>query len=119
MEAPRSRVNHAVTTLWESAAFPRVRTTASKSVQRAAAACMTWSSRSIAASRGRTTWWEPGEGTHKNFVYLETYNQRRAHRARGMEGRTPYEVFEAGIPRKCTHKPSARMGVLIPAHADQ
>ena len=36
--------------------------------------------------------------------YLETYNTRRPHRDRRMEGRTPYEVFKAGIPTK----PSAR-----------
>ncbi len=40
-------------------------------------------------------------------VYPETYNQRRPHRGRGMEGRTPYAVFKAGIARKCTRKPSA------------
>ena len=44
-------------------------------------------------------------------VYLETYNQRRPHRGRSMEGRTPYDVFKAGIPRKRTHKPSARKEV--------
>ena len=31
-------------------------------------------------------------------AYLETCNTRRSHRGRGMEGRTPYEVFKAGIP---------------------
>ena len=44
-------------------------------------------------------------------AYLETYNQRRLHRGRGMEGRTPYDVFKAGIPRKRTRKPSARKEV--------
>ena len=40
--------------------------------------------------------------------YLETYNTRRPHRGRGMEGRTPYEVYKAGIPPKPrTRKPSA------------
>ena len=40
--------------------------------------------------------------------YLETYNTRRPHRGRGMEGTTPYEVFKAGIPNKRrTRKPSA------------
>ena len=33
-------------------------------------------------------------------AYLETYNRRRPHRGRGMEGTTPYEVFKAGIPAK-------------------
>ena len=41
-------------------------------------------------------------------AYLETYNRHRPHRGRGMKGRTPYEVFKAGIPRKRhTRKPSA------------
>ena len=40
-------------------------------------------------------------------VYLETYSRRRPHRGRGMEGRTPYEAFKAGIPRKGTRKLSA------------
>ena len=48
-------------------------------------------------------------------VYLETYNQRRPHRGRGMEGRTPYEVFKAGIPRKRTRKPSAKKEEKQPA----
>ena len=33
-------------------------------------------------------------------AYLETYNTRGPHRGRGMEGRMPYEVFQAGIPAK-------------------
>ena len=40
--------------------------------------------------------------------YLETHNTRRPHRGRGMEGRTHYKVFKAGIPRKRrARKPSA------------
>ena len=30
-------------------------------------------------------------------VYLEIYNRKRPHRGRGMEGRTPYVVFKAGL----------------------
>ena len=42
-------------------------------------------------------------------AYLETYNTRRPHRGRGMEGRTPYTVFKAGIQRKpARRKPSPR-----------
>ena len=40
-------------------------------------------------------------------VYLETYDQRRPHRVRGMEGRTLYEVFKPGISRKRSREPSA------------
>ena len=58
--------------------------------------------------KGRTTWYETVEEMQKDLdVYLETYNQRRPHRGRGMDGRTSYAVFEAGIPRKRTRKPSA------------
>ena len=31
-------------------------------------------------------------------AYLETYNRKRLHRGRSMEGRTPYQVFKAGLP---------------------
>ena len=44
-------------------------------------------------------------------AYLETYNTRPPHRRRGMEGRTPYVVFKAGIPGSATRKPSARKEV--------
>ena len=33
-------------------------------------------------------------------AYLETYNRRRPHSGRGMDPRTPYELFTAGIPTK-------------------
>ena len=62
--------------------------------------------------KGRTTWYETVEEMQKDLdVYLETYNQRRPHRGCGIEGRTPYEVFKAGISRKRTRKPSARKEV--------
>ena len=62
--------------------------------------------------KGRTTWYETVEEMQKDLdVYLETYNQRRPHRGRGMEGRTPCDVFKAGTPRKRTRKPSARKEV--------
>ncbi len=62
--------------------------------------------------KGRTTWYEAVEEMQKDLdVYLETYNRRRPHRGRGMEGRTPYDVFKSGIPRKRTRKPSARKEV--------
>ena len=67
--------------------------------------------------KGRTTWYESVEEMQKDLDgYLETYNTRRPHRGRGMDGRTPYEVFKAGIPRKQrTRKPSARKEVEIAA----
>ena len=49
-------------------------------------------------------------------AYLETYDTRRPHRGRGIEGRTPFEVFKAGIPRKRrTRKPAARKEVKTAA----
>ena len=59
--------------------------------------------------KGRTTRYETVAEMQKDLdAYLETYNTRRPHRGRGMEGRMPYEVFKAGIPRKRTRKPSTR-----------
>ena len=60
--------------------------------------------------KGRTTWYEALDEMQKDLDgYLETYNTRRPHRGRGMEGRTPYEVFKAGIPRKPrARKPATR-----------
>ena len=61
--------------------------------------------------KGRTTWYETVEEMQKDLdVYLETYNQRRPHRGRGMEGRTPYDVFKAGIPRKRTPQALGQKG---------
>ena len=67
--------------------------------------------------QGRTTWYESVEEMQKDLdSYLETYNTRRPHRGRGIEGRTPREVFKAGIPRKPrTPKPSARKEVKTAA----
>ena len=49
-------------------------------------------------------------------AYLGTYNTRRPHCGRGMEGRTPYEVFKAGIPTKSpTRKKPARREVKTAA----
>jgi hypothetical protein len=31
--------------------------------------------------------------------YLVTYNTRRPHQGRGMNGRTPITVFKAGLPK--------------------
>jgi len=48
--------------------------------------------------KGRTTWYETVEEMQQDLeVYLETYNRKRPHRGRGMKGRTPYQVFKAGI----------------------
>ena len=49
-------------------------------------------------------------------AHLEIYNTRRPHRGRGMDGRTPYEVFKAGIPAKPTaRKKPARKDVKTAA----
>ena len=60
--------------------------------------------------KGRTTWYESvGEMQADLDAYIETYNRNRPHRGRGMEGRTPYQVFKKGIrkprsPKKSTKK---------------
>ena len=41
--------------------------------------------------KGRTTWYETVEEMQQDLeAYLETYNRKRPHRGRAMEGRTPY-----------------------------
>ena len=67
--------------------------------------------------KGRTTCYESVEEMQKDLDgYLQTYNTRRPRRGCGMKGRTLYEVFKAGIPRKRrTRKPSAREEVKTAA----
>ena len=68
-------------------------------------------------TKGRTTWYEDVDEMQKDVDgYLETYNTRRPHRGRGVEGSTPCEVFKAGIPAKPhTRKPSANKEVKTAA----
>jgi transposase InsO family protein len=48
--------------------------------------------------KGRTTWYEAVEEMQADLdAYLETYNTKRPHRGRSMEGHTPYQVFKAGL----------------------
>ena len=67
--------------------------------------------------KGRTTRYETVAEMQKDLDgYLETYNPRRPHRDRGMKGRTPYEVFKTGIPKKSpTRKKPARKAVKTAA----
>lgn len=52
---------------------------------------------------GRTKWYESVEEMQNDLVaYLEKYNTKRPHQGRGMNGRTPYAVFKAGVPKKTT-----------------
>lgn len=47
---------------------------------------------------GRSKWYETIEEMQLDLDgYLETYNRKRPHRGRAMEGRTPYAVFKAGL----------------------
>lgn len=49
---------------------------------------------------GRTKWYEGIEEMQADLnACLGLYNTRRPHRGRGMKGRTPEQVFLAGIPR--------------------
>jgi transposase InsO family protein len=46
--------------------------------------------------KGRTTWYEAVAEMQTDLdAYLEIYNRQRPHR--GREGRTPYQVFKAGL----------------------
>ena len=50
--------------------------------------------------KGRTTWYEALDEMQRDLdEYLVTYNTKRPHRGRKMNGRTPYTVFKAGIPK--------------------
>ena len=49
---------------------------------------------------GRTKWYESVEEMQQDLdIYLASYNRKRPHRGRGMEGRTPYQVFKAGLKK--------------------
>lgn len=55
---------------------------------------------------GRTKWYESVEEMQADLdVFLLSYNTQRPHRGRGMNGRTPVQVFLAGLPQPAT--PSA------------
>jgi hypothetical protein len=49
---------------------------------------------------GRTKWYEALDEMQTDLdAYLRDYNEKRPHQGRGMNGRTPYRVFKAGIRR--------------------
>ena len=49
---------------------------------------------------GRRTWFETIDEMQTSLDdYLVTYNTRRPHQGRGMNGRTPITVFKAGLPK--------------------
>jgi transposase InsO family protein len=52
---------------------------------------------------GRTKWYESLEEMQADLnAFLVLYNTRRPHRGRGMNGRTPEQVFLAGLPHPST-----------------
>jgi transposase InsO family protein len=54
---------------------------------------------------GRTKWYETVDEMQKDLdAYLVTYNEKRPHQGRMMEGRTPLAMFKRGIPKA---KPAA------------
>ena len=58
--------------------------------------------------KGRTKWYEALSEMQSDLeVYLAHYNRKRPHQGRGMEGRTPYAVFKAGL-KKAKKPASAR-----------
>lgn len=49
---------------------------------------------------GRRTWFETVDEMQTVFdSYMESYNQRRPHQGRGMNGRTPAQAFVEGLPK--------------------
>ena len=66
--------------------------------------------------KGPTTWYESVEEMQTDLdAYLETYNRNRPHRDRGMEGRTPYQLFKKGIRKPRRRKKSTRKEVKTAA----
>jgi len=57
--------------------------------------------------KGRPTWYETLDEMQADLeAYLELYNTKRPHRGRMMNGRTPFTVFQAGIPKALKAAPS-------------
>lgn len=49
---------------------------------------------------GRTKWYESVEEMQKDLdAYLVTYNEKRPHQGRLMQGRTPLAMFKRGVPK--------------------
>ena len=70
--------------------------------------------------KGRTTWYETVDEMQQDLeAYLETYNRKRPHRGRAMEGRTPYQVFKAGLTdaRKAAKARRRRLRRRQPRHS--
>lgn len=50
---------------------------------------------------GRQKWYNALEEMQQDLdQYLNHYNHKRAHQGRNMNGKTPYQVFTEGLPRK-------------------
>ena len=57
--------------------------------------------------KGRTTWYEALDEMQADLdAYLEVHNTKRPHRGRKMNGRTPFTVFQASIPKALKAAPS-------------
>lgn len=58
--------------------------------------------------KGRTKFYESVDEMQKDLdEYLMEYNTKRAHQGRNMNGRTPWDMFKAGIKQTDTTKPAA------------
>jgi transposase InsO family protein len=58
---------------------------------------------------GRRTWFETIEEMQTVLdTYMESYNQRRPHQGRGMNGRTPAQAFVEGLPKPQQQKEDKR-----------
>lgn len=58
---------------------------------------------------GRTKFYESVDEMQTDLdAYLVTYNTKRPHQGRGMNGRTPATVFKAGLPKPKTATPKSK-----------
>jgi len=58
---------------------------------------------------GRTKWYESVEEMQNDLdAYLVSYNTKRPHQGRNMNGKTPYDVFKRGLPK--TPKTKGKQG---------
>jgi transposase InsO family protein len=67
----------------------------------------------------RRTWFETIDEMQKVLDdYLVTYNTKRPHQGRGMNGRTPITVFKAGLPKPKPEKPTEKKEKSPPQKTD-
>ena len=65
---------------------------------------------------GRKTWFETVEEMQVALdAYLVVYNTKRPHQGRGMKGRTPFNAFQDGIPKRKRKEDTTEQDLKIAA----